>query len=502
MVMNMKNVRILKILSVFLAMFWVLQIWSLPAAATAADPSETTATEDTTPTESAPTESEATETPAPTAAPSHVDMDSNAGVDAPRALGGPDQLDFDAEALLLLELNSETMVYAKNIDTRREPASLTKVMTCLLALEHGPLTDTVTVSEEALHDLDPSGSSSGLMAGETFTLEQLLYCLMIESGNDAAAVIAEHIADSEAAFVEMMNAKAMELGCTGTHFANAHGLHDDEHYTTARDLAKIMMAALEYEKFQEIYSTNRYTLPATNLHEERVLVTTNYLIDASFTADYYDSRVIGGKTGFTTPAGRCVACVAESGKLRYLCIVLGASSTGPDDSIYYGSFISASEALDFGFESFTFVEVLSPLAPIAQLPVAHATQSVVVTPAESISTMLPEDYDESLLNTQYQLTAEAGLDAPLEAGQIVGTVQKYYGSVCVGQTDLVTMTGVERNALGAVVMQVKDEIAQSPWQFVVIILAVLLGIFLLLLVWSAWTRRRNRRRRQNRNRGK
>ena len=114
----------------------------------------------------------------------------------------------------------------------------------------------------------------------------------------------------------------------------------------------------------------------------------------------------------------------------------------------------------------------------------------------------PEDYDESLLNTQYQLTAEAGLDAPLEAGQIVGTVQKYYGSVCVGQTDLVTMTGVERNALGAVVMQVKDEIAQSPWQFVVIILAVLLGIFLLLLVWSAWTRRRNRRRRQNRNRGK
>ena len=391
--MNMKNVRILKILSVFLAMFWMLQIWSLPAAATAADPSETAATEDT-----APTESEATETAAPTAAPSPIEIDSNAGVDAPRALGGPDQLNFDAEALLLLELNSETMVYAKNIDTRREPASLTKVMTCLLALEHGTLTDTVTVSEEALRDLDPSGSSSGLMVGETFTLEQLLYCLMIESANDAAPVIAEHIAGSEAAFVEMMNAKAVELGCTGTHFANTHGLHDDAHYTTARDLAKIMMAALEYEKFQEIYS---------------------------FTADYYDSRVIGGKTGFTTPAGRCIACVAESGKLRYLCIVLGASSTGPDGSIYYGSFISASEALDFGFDSFTFVEVLSPLAPIAQLPVAHATQSVVVTPAESISTMLPEDYDESLLNTQYQLTAEAGLDAPLEAGQIVCTVQKY-----------------------------------------------------------------------------
>ena len=156
MVMNMKNVRILKILSVFLAMFWVLQMWSLPAAATAADPSETAATEDTAPTESAPTESEATETAAPTAAPSHVDMDSNAGVDAPRALGGPDQLDFDAEALLLLELNSETMVYAKNIDTRREPASLTKVMTCLLALEHGePLDEAVYC--EVMFDKRTSG---------------------------------------------------------------------------------------------------------------------------------------------------------------------------------------------------------------------------------------------------------------------------------------------------------------------------------------------------------
>ncbi|MFR0733701.1 MAG: D-alanyl-D-alanine carboxypeptidase family protein [Oscillospiraceae bacterium] len=200
------------------------------------------------------------------------------------------------------------MVYAKNIDTRREPASLTKVMTCLLALAHGNLTDSITVSQEALDDLDPAGSSSGLMAGEVFTLEQLLYCLMIESANDAAPVIAEYVAGSEPAFVEMMNQKAAELGCTGTHFANTHGLHDEEHYTTARDLAKIMMAALEYEKFQEIYSADRYTLAATNLQEERILVTTNYLIDASITSDYYDERVIGGKTGFTTPAGRCVMC--------------------------------------------------------------------------------------------------------------------------------------------------------------------------------------------------
>ena len=299
----MKNVKNLKILSIFLAAFWILQSLTLPISATeGTELSETSASEEAAPTDSAPEEQEETEETGapetvspPAEAPLGGDESSNFGVDAPRALAGPDELDLDAEALLLLELNSQTMVYAKNIDTRREPASLTKVMTCLLALEHGNLTDSITVSQEALDDLDPAGSSSGLMAGEVFTLEQLLYCLMIESANDAAPVIAEYVAGSEPAFVEMMNQKAAELGCTGTHFANTHGLHDEEHYTTARDLAKIMMAALEYEKFQEIYSADRYTLAATNLQEERILVTTNYLIDASITSDYYDERVIGGR---------------------------------------------------------------------------------------------------------------------------------------------------------------------------------------------------------------
>lgn len=189
----MKNVKNLKILSIFLAAFWILQSLTLPISATeGTELSETSASEEAAPTDSAPEEQEETEETGapetvspPAEAPLGGDESSNFGVDAPRALAGPDELDLDAEALLLLELNSQTMVYAKNIDTRREPASLTKVMTCLLALEHGNLTDSITVSQEALDDLDPAGSSSGLMAGEVFTLEQLLYCLMIESANDA-----------------------------------------------------------------------------------------------------------------------------------------------------------------------------------------------------------------------------------------------------------------------------------------------------------------------------
>ena len=498
-----------KILAALLAFLLTFQIFSLPVLASEAQTQEPSSLPSETAAETVPavttepqgeTGSGATD-PAPAESDSYSgEEDSDIGIDAPQALTGTDTLDFDAAAVLLLELNSQTMVYAKNIDAQREPASLTKIMTCLLALEHGNLSDEITVSETALEGLDPAGSSSGLLAGEVFTLEQLLYCLMIESANDAAPVIAEYIAGSEALFVDMMNAKANELGCENTHFANTHGLHDDAHYTTARDLAKITMAALHYEKFQEIYSTDRYILPATNLHEERILVTTNYLIGTSITQEYYDVRGIGGKTGFTTPAGRCIMCVAEEQDMQYLCIVLGADSTGADGSTVYGSFLVAGEALDFGFDHFTFVEVLSPLAPVAQLPVAQATQSVVVTPAEPISTMLPTDYEEDQLTTQYQLSSQTGLEAPLESGQVVGVVQKYYGSVCVGQTDLVTVTAVSRNALAAAAMQTVDQISQSPWRFVILILAVLLGVVLILFVWSAVVRHRRKKRRQMRRR--
>lgn len=511
-----------KLLSIVLALTLTLGALTAPAYATETAASETAEASGTAPAETseAPETSGVTETQENESTPgetaesvpvSSIPADatagtdigagaasSNAGIDAPKALTDAGALSLDAEAVLLYELSAETMVYAKNIDVQREPASLTKVMTCLLALEHGTLTDEITVSEEALADLDPAGSSSGLLAGEVFTLEQLLFCLMIESANDAAPVIAEYISGSEAAFVDLMNQKAQELGCTGTHFANTHGMHDDQHYTTARDMAKIMLAALEYDKFQEIYSTSRYVLPATNLHEERIMVTTNYLIGTTITSDYYDERVIGGKTGFTTPAGRCIACVAQDNGLEYLCVVLGASTISTDTYTTYGNFVAASEALDFGFDNFQPTEVLSPLAPIAQLPVAQATESVVVTPAESVTTLLPVDYDPSLLTTSYTLLSDSGLTAPLAAGEKVGVVEKYYGSVCVGQTDLVTVTGVERQVVAAAVNEVTEKISASPWRFVIIILAVLLAALLALLLYSAYIRHRNRKRRQRR----
>ncbi len=479
------------IISLFCALF-VLSSCLLPKVyATQADGEPTEATE------------QAEETQ-PESNPQYTDVKtgSSIGLDATGALCGPYDTDFNAAAILLYEMNSGTMVYAKNIDGLRYPASLTKVMTCLLALELGNLEDSVTVSEGALKGLHPNGSSAKLIAGEIFTLDQLLYCLMIQSANDSAPVIAEHLAGSEEAFVELMNERAKELGCTGTHFENTHGLHNDNHFTTARDMAKIFTAALGHEKFREIYATTRYEIPPTNMNEDtRILSTTNYLISTNVTASYYDSRVIGGKTGFTTPAGRCVMVTAEKNDLRYLCVVMGAENIMTQEMTVYGSFIVASDVLDLGFKDYTLAEVISPLSPVAQVPVSGASESVVLAPSASITTLLPKNYDPTLLSTTFVLSDPNGLSAPLAAGQKVGTAQRYYGSVCIGEVPLVTVTDVDKQVLTThepTPEMPTQEVQESPWKTVVMILMVLFVFLILLSFYTAWARYQRKKRRQRR----
>ena len=269
------------------------------------------------------------------------------GLEATSVLADEDMPELDGKAVLLYDRDNDMLICGRNLDERLYPASLTKVMTCLLALEYGGFNDTVTVTESALAMMDPDGSSADLRVGEQYTLEQLLYCLMVKSANDAALVIAEYLGGSVNGFVWRMNERAAELGCTGTHFTSPHGMHDEDHYSTARDLARITMAALEYDLFPVLWGTDSYTLPKTEAREERILYSTNYLTSILVTNEYYDSRVTGGKTGFTTPAGRCVICTAYADEHRYLAVVLGASSTDSMGKMIYGGFTTVSAMLDW-----------------------------------------------------------------------------------------------------------------------------------------------------------
>ena len=400
--------------------------------------------------------------------------------------------ELDCKGAILMELNSDSTVYEFNADERLYPASLTKIMTCMLALEHGNLSDVITVDGALLDDMDEDASAVGLQAGELLTLEELLYCVMVPSANDACLVVADHIAGSVEDFVNMMNQKAAELGCTGTHFVNPDGMHDDNHYTTPRDMCLITKAALESETFRTICGTSVHELPETNTSPKQMLYTTNYFLSTILTPDYYWEKVSGVKTGFTTPAGRCLVSLVDEGEYRYLSVVMGCQDYY-DENGYptYGSFTESRKLLEYGLDNFTFAAVLSHLSPIAQVPVSSgAVDSVVIAPQEDINALLPLNYDASKIQINYTLDSGESLTAPLTADQVVGTATVTYEGKVVGQTGVRTIAAVDRNKIMAV--PTKDDPAFL--RLVPVILIVIVAVLLLI----SWLNRRAGRKRRRR----
>ena len=353
-----------------------------------------------------------------------------------------------AKAALLIDLNTGRAVYEQDADERVYPASLTKIMTCLLALENGNLSDVVTVSASALDDLDADSSVAGLQVGEQMTLENLLYCMMVVSGNDACNVIAEHIAGSVADFVRMMNQRAYELGCLNTHFSNPHGLHDESHYTTARDLSIITQAALKSENFRQIVDTYEYQLPDDNMRQNiPKLKTTNMLIYRSLSNTLYYPRAHGIKTGYTSQAGRCVISEATGDGLDLLGIVCGAATTVLDSGdLLMENFTECARLFDYGFDNYSYLPIMSPLYPVDQVKINNSAgaEAVAVAPEDEIKVLLPNDYDPDKMVTDIQLNSES-VDAPVREGDVLGSVTVSYAGEILGQTKLLAITDVARS---------------------------------------------------------
>ena len=398
--------------------------------------------------------------------------------------------ELECKGAILVELNSGSTVYEYNADARLFPASVTKIMTCMLALEHGNLSDEITVDFSLIADMDEDASSIGLLDGETMTLEEMLYAVMVPSANDACIVVAAHIAGSVEAFVEMMNQRAQELGCTGTHFTNPDGLHDENHYTTARDISIITKEALKSETFRTICATAVHELPETNRSAARMVYTTNYFLSTIITPRYYWEKVSGVKTGFTTPAGRCLVALVEQDGYSYLSVILGAETPfDQDGSPVYGSFTESRKLLEYGLDNFTFAAVLSHLNPIAQVPVSSgAVSSVVVAPVEDVNALLPKNFDPSKIRIDCTLNSGDSLTAPLKADEVVGRATVTYDGREVGGTDVRTICAVERNKILAT--PTKDDPA---FLRLVPVLIIVVAVILLIISWL--NRRKTRRKR-------
>lgn len=241
--------------------------------------------------------------------------------------------------VLLYRVEGSEVIYEQAADERMYPASMTKMMTMWLAIRHLPLEQEVTVSADIFAALYEA-SKAGFQPGEVVTVKDLLYGAMLPSGGEAAVMLAVALDGSEAAFAERMNREAQRIGMTATHFVNATGLHDDNHYSTARDILLLLRTVLQDETFREIFSTAEYTTSPTNLHPNGLHLRSTFLKNWN-PAWLEDGKVYGGKTGFTDQAGRCLASAAEKHGLHYLLVTAGAPGNHhiTDARNIYGKFL-------------------------------------------------------------------------------------------------------------------------------------------------------------------
>lgn len=295
-----------------------------------------------------------------------------------------------AKAALLIDPDTEEILYARSIHERLYPASLTKIMTCLLVLEaidDGTLSkeDVLTASELAVTSIPPDGSNAGIKVGEELTVESLLYCIMLSSANEGCNILAEAVAGSIDAFVEKMNSKAKSLGCEDTHFVNTNGLPDTDHYTTAWDLYLITKEARTHQDFMPLVGTIYYEVPATNLSNVRKLRTTNNLITNWYTTGYLYKGAEGIKTGSTSAAGYCLVASASRSGRSLLSVVLGAERIKLEDgTVLTQSFSETIKLYDWGFDSFSRQIILEADELVGEVPVELSQEQNSVKDRKSV----------------------------------------------------------------------------------------------------------------------
>lgn len=264
----------------------------------------------------------------------------------------PPSLTLEAKGAVLLDADTGELLFTQNADEILYPASTTKIMTAYLTMKYGDPDEKITIAEGIYQGIPEGASTANLKAGEEMYVYEILQCLMIVSANEAANALACYISGSVEDFVALMNEEAAALGCENTHFVNTNGLHDENHYTTARDLSKIALGAMEYDRLTEICASTSAVIPATNMSEERTLNTTNYLLPGSDFPAYGYSGAYGLKTGFTTPAGYCLVSCAYWEGMNLLSVVLGASKSETELETPVGSFTESQKLLDWGFYNY------------------------------------------------------------------------------------------------------------------------------------------------------
>ncbi|MEG6614368.1 D-alanyl-D-alanine carboxypeptidase family protein [Pseudoclostridium thermosuccinogenes] len=354
-----------------------------------------------------------------------------------------EELNIDAPSYILIDPETGRSLAEKEPDEKMYPASTTKIMTAIIALEQGDLNQMATASAKAI-DLEYGSMHIGIMQGEQIVLEDLLNAMMVRSANDAANIIAENVGASYDDFIEQMNKKARELGATNTHFVNPHGMHNDDHYTTVRDMATIARYAMSIDKFREIVKKPYYDMKPTNKHEEwdRLYTINRFLTNLQeYKSDYFTP--IGIKSGYTSQAGNTLvsAAVNDSG-MELIAVVFGAKGSNNNSDVYDFS----KELLEYGFKNFSRKKLLKSNQLVESVNVEDATDnpSLDLVAESDISAILPSDQDLSLLEKNIVLISPT-ISAPVSKGDVLGYVEFRQDGVLLGKTNIVASRSIDKS---------------------------------------------------------
>jgi D-alanyl-D-alanine carboxypeptidase (penicillin-binding protein 5/6) len=383
----------------------------------------------------------------------------------------------DALAYILIDAGTGMVLYEKNADDRHFPASTTKILTAIIALEKGDPEQIMKASSAAIDDIGDGGMNIGINEGEEIRMNDLLNAMLIQSANDTANILAENLAPTRQNFVDRMNARAKELGAINTHFTNPSGMQDIEHYTTARDLASMARYAMTMPKFREIVAKQSYIMPATNKHQnwDPLYTTNNFLFEAS----EYFTKPTGIKSGYTIEAGSNLVASAVNDKGMELIAVIMGEMNQPA-----GKTVSDVKALiEYGFQHYSIQKLTDAGRVIKNVAVTNAKEdiSIDLVTKDEFSSVLPNDAGDQNVTAVENINPD--IKAPVNKGDVLGTIEYQRNGLLLGKVDLVSSVSVEKKT--------------SPWANILkTVLIIIISFFALRITLRFVSRRLNAKRRK------
>ena len=382
-----------------------------------------------------------------------------------------------SDGAVLMESSTGKLLYGKNENKKLYPASTTKILTAIIAIEKYNLTDTLTASKNAVMSIPSGYSNAAIQPDEALKVQDLLKLFLIHSANEIGYIFAENISGNVDKFADLMNQKASEIGCKNTHFTNPSGIHDVNHYSTAYDMALIAKYCMRNETFRNIVNKKSCKFSATDLYpEERYFKNTNSLLDSS--NRYYYEYAIGIKTGFTTQAKNCLIAGAKKDGIELIAVILGAEATENGQS---GRYVDAKNLFNFGFENYEIKKFLNEGTKVAEIKVKNATkdtQTLNLIANASLSTTFQSNFDTTSLIPSIEI--KENISAPIAKDAILGKISYNIDGI-IYEADLIA----------------ENDVIKS--NFIETLLQILLAIIVLILIAEFFSHKRKKQKNNKKN---